>query len=121
MSCEDCQICKYENVNQQGLEFCEKEVLPYLKKTLLKLHYADHPLPMRFREEHLMQSCFTYAQVYMYCLSHGIMKSEFYTDSETLLKFSNEFFIKFGIVKILDSKLANENMPKACEYNVEPQ
>ena len=114
----DCPICNGRDINQLGITFANKEVIPFVKIHLLKLKYPNHPIPYRYNG--LLSSLMAYSQAVSYDKLHGNSGRKYYTDNIWILKFKNELNNKFSEVLICSkSEMEDESICReVCEYNV---
>lgn len=113
MNC-NCSVCDGKDFNPIGLQLAEKEIIPFVKKDLLKLNYPEHPFPRKYTG--LLASLFAYGQALAYNRAHSL-EAIYYTDSKWMLKYSSEFGTKFGMPTKPISELP-KTYSVACEFNV---
>ncbi len=70
MHCK-CSVCHGKDFNPLGIQIAEQEIIPFLKKEILKLQYPNHPFPLKYNG--LLSSCLCYGQVIAYNRSHNIL------------------------------------------------
>ncbi len=112
MNC-DCPACNGRDVNLDGIQVAEKEVIPFFKEELLKLRYPTHPFPLRY--DGLLAATLCYGQAVAYGRTHSIVAT-YHTENKWMLKFSEELFTKFGLKILHKSELKTEPQ-LVCEYN----
>jgi hypothetical protein len=110
-----CPICQSKDPNKLGFDLAEKEVIPFLKKDVLKLKYLDHPFPMKYKG--LLASAFAYSQALAYNRAHNVT-GVYYTSNQWLLKYSAELNTKFGMMVLHESEVPN-NHYTVCEFNTQ--
>lgn len=109
----DCLACR-DGANESAMKFASEEVLPFLKKELLRLRFASHPIPSSYGN--LTWSAFAYAQVAFYLKFHPEENGVYYTENTYLIKFSKELGDKFRL-PVRHASEAPQNVLDACEYN----
>ncbi len=115
MKC-DCPACNGKrDVNADGIQVAEKEVIPFFKIDLLKVKYPTHPFPMKY--DGLFASLLCFGQALAYNRAHSV-DMVYHTENKWMLKFASELEVKFGMKVSHPSEMKGE--PKlVCEYNVE--
>lgn len=115
MNCKCCQDGK--DINNEGLELAEKEVLPFIKQELLKLKYPNHPLPRRYSKS--LNSIFAYAQAMAFDRHHNNMGRSYVTDDPFLLQYKDQLNAKFIRLIICDKLEQGELAQEVCQFNVQ--
>lgn len=112
-----CEICLNNNINQAGIVYTEKDIIPFIK-SLLKVKYPNHPLPMKYSDS--LGGLFAYGQAITHDRIHNLKNRKFFTENKLLLKFKDELNIKFNEIIISDKKeMYKEPIQLVCEFNYE--
>ncbi len=115
MAC-DCPVCKGRDLNQEGIDFAIKEVIPYVKEYLLKLRHKNHPMPCKYAGFTASLMCFSQALVFD--KAHGNYGRKYYTHDKNMLYYAKRINEKFHRVTICDIKdMSEENVQEVCEFN----
>jgi hypothetical protein len=112
---DHCSVCSDRNINKEGVDLAEKEVIPFFKKELLQLRYPTHPFPPRF--ENLISSLLAYGQALAFDRVHGRTGVKFFTKNKWLLKHSDAMRLKFDLQPVDESELQGP-LKEVCEFNV---
>lgn len=110
-----CPVCKRREPNKVGIELAVQEVIPFIKKDLLRLQYPKHPFPLKY--EGVLESALAYSQALAFNRAHSI-SARYYTENKWLLKFSEELSQKFGMKPFHTSEMTEDTM-NVCEFNTE--
>ena len=112
---KDCPICQGETY-LPGLQVAEQEVIPFVKRDLLKLRYPEHPFPHRLKG--ILQSCLAFGQLVNH-VRHRLQPGThtYYTEQPNFLKFAVELEAKFG-VRIRPTSAVPPEHGKVCENNI---
>lgn len=115
MTMKDCHICRGQTY-LPGLQVAEQEVIPFVKRDLLKLRYPEHPFPHRLKE--ILQSCLAFGQLVNHVRHRKPNEIHtYYTDQSNFLKFALELEDKFGI-RVRPTSEVPPNHGEVCENNI---
>ena len=113
MNC-NCSICNGRDYNVEGIKLADREIIPFVKREILRLRFPDRPFPPKYQS--ITASLFCYSQALAYNRAHNI-KGTYYTDNKWMLKIGHKLAVQFGMP--VDHK---DNLPKiydeACEFNI---
>lgn len=113
MNC-NCPVCQGRDYNTDGLKLAEDEVIPFIKKYIIKMRFINAPFPLRY--EGLFASVLCYSQALAFDKAHNKV-GIFYTENKWMLKFSTKLESKFGMSTKHKNYLPNI-YSVACECNV---
>jgi hypothetical protein len=115
MGC-DCTVCNGRDVDNEGIIVADKEVIPYVKRYILKMTYPNSPFPSRYRN--LLPSLLAYGQAIAHGRAHNSPVRKYFTGSRLMLEIKDQLNTKFTELIIADvAEMADENVQEVCEYN----